>query len=185
MREPALVLLRALVWLTPIVVYLRLHDPRPRLVALGVTSRVNRVGLTWGALGAVAYLLLMGSLLALSTSAEERPTLLSLLASVSVVYQVCKVVLEELLLRGFLLGQLSRFTTAFRAQASVAVLFGLLHVPGWIALQGVTVGLIPSTIVLTLLGAVLGGVARASNSILPAIALHLANNLMADWLGGA
>jgi len=31
---------------------------------------------------------------------------------------------------------------------------------------------------------VLGGVARASNSILPAIALHCANNFLGEWLGG-
>ena len=33
--EPALIALRALTWLVPSVLYLRRHDPRPPLVALG------------------------------------------------------------------------------------------------------------------------------------------------------
>ena len=32
---------------------------------------------------------------------------------------------------------------------------------------------------------VLGILARASRSILPAVALHFANNITAEWLGGA
>lgn len=51
---------------------------------------------------------------------------------------------EELLLRGFLLGPLVPFTSPLRAQASVAVLFALMHVPGWTALRGLQEWMPPS-----------------------------------------
>jgi len=54
--------------------------------------------------------------------------------------------------------------------------------PAWIALGGVHIGLLPMSISVFLLGLVLGISARASNSILPAIALHLVNNVVAAWL---
>jgi membrane protease YdiL (CAAX protease family) len=115
----------------------------------------------------------------------NTPSLFATLARVSVLSSLMASVLEELLMRGFLLGQLMRFTTSLRAQASVAILFALMHLPGWIALEGVSIDLVVSTLMIMVLGAVLGAVARASNSILPAIALHCANNFLGEWLGGS
>ena len=183
-REPALVLMRAVIWMVPVVLYLRRHDPRPRLVALGVASRIDRRGLAWSALGAVVYLFLVVQLLSATTTPGNAPSRFATLTEVTVLSSMLACVLEELLMRGVLLGQLVRFTTSFRAQVSVAVLFGLVHLPGWIALDGVSINLLPSTVMIMLLGAVLGGVARASNSILPAILVHCANNFLGAWLGG-
>jgi membrane protease YdiL (CAAX protease family) len=95
-----------------------------------------------------------------------------------------KCTLEELLLRGFLLGQLVRFTSSLRAQAAVAVLFALMHVPGWLAMEGFQDWMPPSLLSLLVLGALLGGATRASNSILPAIALHFCANLVQESFGG-
>lgn len=181
--EPALIALRALVWLVPAALYLRRHDPRPLLKALGVSSRVSTVDLGWSLLGGAAYLVALGGLLGLSSPSEGNVPIFDVLGRVDTVYLLLRVTLEELLLRGFLLGQLVRFTSALRAQVSVAVIFGLMHLPAWISLDGMGVGLIPSIVFVTVLGAVLGAVARASNSVIPAVALHFANNLLADWLG--
>jgi membrane protease YdiL (CAAX protease family) len=183
-REPLLVLVRAMVWMLPVVFYLRRYDPRPRLVALGVTSPINRRGLAWSALGALVYLSLVTLLVTSNAPPRDTPSPFATLAQITVLSSMLACVLEELLMRGFLLGQLVRFTTSFRAQATVAVLFGLVHLPGWIALDGVSINLLPSTIMIMLLGAVLGGITRASNSILPAIVVHCANNFLGDWLGG-
>jgi membrane protease YdiL (CAAX protease family) len=183
-REPALILVRAVFWMVPILLYLRWHDPRARLVALGVTSPVNRRGLARSALSALVYLSLVALLVRATSPPGKMPGVFATFAQLQVLYMLLVVALEELLMRGFLLGQLVRFTTSFRAQACVAVLFALMHLPAWLALQGATIDLLPSMISLTVLGAVLGGVARASNSILPAIALHFANNMLAKLLGG-
>lgn len=96
-----------------------------------------------------------------------------------------KAALEELLMRGFLLGQLVRFTSSFRAQAATAVLFTLMHIPSWVAVEHMGIELLPSTIAVLVLGLVLGAVARASNNVVPAIVLHFANNLVAEVLGGS
>jgi len=182
--EPALVVVRALVWMLPVVLYLHGHDPRPRLVALGVSSRINRRGAAWAALGAFAYLCLAGVLVHAGAPPGNRPSMVAALARVEILYMLLKCALEELLLRGFLLGQLVRFTSSLRAQASVALLFALMHLPGWIAMEGFQEWMPPSLISLIVLGAVLGGVTRASNSILPAIAVHFAANVVQELLGG-
>lgn len=183
-REPALVLLRAVVWMLPIVLYLNRHDQRPRLIALGVSNRIKWRGAAWSALVSMVYLCLVSWLVHASSPPGNRPSVMATLARVEILYMLLKCTLEELLLRGFLLGQLVRFTSSLRAQAVVAVLFALMHVPGWIALEGFQEWMPPSLISLMVLGAMLGGVTRASNSILPAIALHFAANLVQELFGG-
>lgn len=182
-REPSLVAMRALVWMLPALWYLRRHDPRSSQLALGLTSRMRWRGLALGALIATTYLALV-SLLVRATAAPREPLEAgAALLRLGTLYLLLNAALEELFVRGFVLGQLVRFTSSFRAQACTALLFGLVHLPAWIGVDGVHIGLIPSFFMVTLLGAVLGGVARLSNSILPAIAVHFANNLLAELLG--
>jgi membrane protease YdiL (CAAX protease family) len=181
-REPALLLLRAALWLTPAVIYIGKNDPRSRATALGL-GRPSWRGTVLGLLPALAYLGLVGALQAAMTAAH--PASPSALLRPHSVYLLLLVALEELLLRGFLLGQLVRFTTSFRAQAIVAVLYALMHLPGWIALEGLTVSLVPQTISVLLLGVVLGVLTRSARSILPAIVVHFLNNVLAELLGAS
>lgn len=184
-REPALVLLRAVIWLVPVLFYLRRHDRRRPAEALGVTTRVNPRGLAKSAVGAAIYLTLIVMLLRATTPPEAVGGAGSALAPLTVVYMVSKAALEELFMRGFLLGQLVRFTSSFRAQAAVAVLFMLVHLPNWIAVEHMGIEqLVPSAIAVLLLGIVLGAVTRASNNIVPAIVLHFVNNLIGELGGG-
>jgi membrane protease YdiL (CAAX protease family) len=182
--EPALIALRALTWLVPSVLYLRRYDPRHPLVALGVTTRLNARGLAWSLLVAAVYLVAIGVLVRATSEPLDENAASALLAPLHLLYMALKAALEELLMRGFLLGQLSRSMRSARAQACVVILFALMHWPAWVAFQGIGIGLLPSTIVALLLGTVLGFVARASNSILPATVVHLANNLLGELLGG-
>jgi membrane protease YdiL (CAAX protease family) len=183
-REPALVLLRAVTWMVPALLYLRRHDPRRPLEALGVTARINPRGLLKSTVGAAIYLALIVMLLRANTPPEAASAAWAALAPLTVVYMVLKAALEELLMRGFLLGQLVRFTSSFRAQASVAVLFMLMHLPNWVAVEHLGIEqLLPSAIVVLVLGIVLGAVARASNNIIPAIVLHFLNNLIGELAG--
>jgi membrane protease YdiL (CAAX protease family) len=184
-REPVFVLVRALVWMTPVWLYLRWHDPRPRLIALGVTSPIDRRGLWWSILGGSIYLSLVVLLASVTAPPRNAPSVLATLGRVETLYMLTAVALEELFMRGFLLRQLLRFTTSFRAQASVAVLFALMHLPGWLATQGARIEHVPGLILLTILGAVLGGITLASNGILLAVVVHFANNMVAELLGGS
>lgn len=182
-REPSLVAMRALIWMLPALWYLRRHDPRHNLVALGVTSRVRWRGLALSALIGAAYLLMVSLLLRAAGEPHEQLAAGGLLLRFGTLYTLLNAALEELFVRGFLLGQLVRFMSSFRAQLCVALLFGLVHLPAWIGVDGIHIGLIPSFFMVTLLGVVLGGAARLSNSILPAIVVHFVNNLLAELLG--
>jgi membrane protease YdiL (CAAX protease family) len=128
----------------------------------------------------LVYLGLIRFLVGAIDPSQQTPSLLEVFGRLGALYALLRSVLEELFTRGFLLGQLLRFTTSFRAQASVALLFACAHLPAWLALDGPSLAFLPSLIVLTLLGAVLGKMTRASNSIVPAIVLHWVNNLLAS-----
>lgn len=152
-REPVLVLLRGVLWMVPVASYQRRYESRPRLVALGVTSPIDGRGFSASLVGAVTYMALVGMLVTATAAPGDRPKLLATLVQLPVLCSMLSAVLEELLMRGFLLRQLVRFTSSFRAQACVAVLFGLMHLPAWIALEGVSLDLLASTMMITVLGA--------------------------------
>jgi len=183
--EPALIAARAVIWLVPIALYLRRHDPRRALVALGMTTRLNWRGLAWSALVAAAHLALITLVVRATTPPPDDAALAKTLAPLHIVYVASKAALEEIQLRGFLLGQLLRYMSSRRAQVCVAVLFMLMHWPSRLALDGFGIELLPLTIFTLLLGTVLGIVARASNNVIPAIGLHFANNLLGELLGGS
>jgi sodium transport system permease protein len=96
-----------------------------------------------------------------------------------VLYTLARAALEEVLMRGFVLRQQLRWVGPARAQAVTAVLFAAMHVPGWLAHGVPGVELAVSFTFLVLQGAVLGFVAWRTGSILPSIAVHTANNLLA------
>jgi uncharacterized protein len=184
-RESTLVGLRVLVWIVPLLLYLSRFDPRPRGVALGLTPTGERRGVRRGVVTGVVYLVLLA---ALSYASADRPgdagKFKAWMLSAPALAMVLVTVLEELLWRGFLLGQLVRFISARKAQLVVATMFAAMHLPGWIAEAGLQAAFIPMTVMLFILGLVLGAVTRASGSIYLAVMVHLANNALAQWFTG-
>lgn len=182
--RPALeVGLRAAVWMIPTWVYLRRHDARPPLEALAVTTRVDARGLVLAAPWAIVYLALAAALASAAPAAPQVRRSIGALLAPSTLYALAGVALEELLMRGFVLGQLLRWHRPWRAQWMSAVLFAAMHLPAWIATSGVHVGLVPSTIVVAALGLVLAALRVRSRSLLFAVLVHAANNLMAELFG--
>lgn len=175
-------LLRAAVWLIPTSYYLQRYDARPPGEALGLTSRLAPRGCVLGAIPALAYLALSALLQGISEPLESFGASVLRWENLSMLVTV---VLEEILMRGFVLGQLARFMRGWKAQLVTAGLFAGMHLPGWVVTIGLDIALLPMSISVFLLGVVLGIVARKSNSIWPAIALHFLNNLLADWLTAA
>jgi membrane protease YdiL (CAAX protease family) len=174
--------LRVAVTLLPTLVYVSRFDPRPMGEALGFSGRLQRRGIVLGTLVGAGYLALIEVLLV--TTGEPSPgarVFAAWLLSLQGFYAVLKVVLEEVMCRGFLLGQLVRHVSSRSAQLVVALLFAAMHLPAWIAEGGLQFSLIPSALMVFFLGLVLGFATRASGTIYLAIALHLANNLLAQW----
>jgi membrane protease YdiL (CAAX protease family) len=181
-REPALVLLRALVWLVPAILYLARFDPRPRGIALGITPLADRRGLARGVTVAAVYLVLVAALsYATAPHQGDAGRFGAWMFSLPALWMVLVSVLEELLWRGFLLGQLVRFLGARQAQLLVAGLFAAMHLPGWVTAGGLQAGFIPMVVMLFVLGLVLGAVTRASGSIYLAVLVHVAHNANAQW----
>jgi membrane protease YdiL (CAAX protease family) len=182
LRQPLLLAFRALVWLGPIAVYLQRHEARPPLVALGITSRIDVRGMLPGALPGVLYLTLAIAITAAGSGVPLPELVARSLRTLNPgsAYMIISIAFEEILMRGFLLNQLCRRMSSWLCQGIVAMLFAAMHLPGWIAMQGWSIELLPMSISLALLGLVLGIVARSSRSILPAIVLHCVNNVLAQ-----
>jgi membrane protease YdiL (CAAX protease family) len=181
--EPLLVALRGLVWMLPVVLYLRRFEPKGVIAGLGLRPPLGRRGLVRGGIVGLAYLLLLAGLSSVTGGGNPGASLSSWLLTVPAACMLAVTVLEELFWRGFLLGQLARHTTSRRAQLTVALLFAGMHLPGWIGRGGADPAvLVPMTIMLFLLGVVLGWVTRLSGSIHLAVLVHLGNNLLAQRL---
>jgi membrane protease YdiL (CAAX protease family) len=185
-REPGRLALRILVWCLPAAAYLSRHDPRPIGVAWGLTSPVDFPRLLWQAPVAIGYLTL-AALLARASAPDSaaEPSFASLVrvvATVDGLWLFVGVALEELLMRGFLLRQLLRRWSAGPAVLVVALLFAAMHLPAWIAMGGLSVGVAVSFVVLFVMGLVLGALTWTSGSLWPAIVVHVINNVLAGWL---
>ncbi|MFT3913539.1 MAG: CPBP family intramembrane metalloprotease [Anaeromyxobacteraceae bacterium] len=175
-QAPLQVLLRVVVWLVPVALYLRSSNPRPPLQALGLVTALERRGRSAAVLVAAAYLALAA---ALAGPGGARPATAWPALAAFVTLTLLRAALEEVLMRGFVLRQQLRWSGPVRAQAVTAALFAAMHAPGWLT-QGVPAAELGFSLAFLLVqGAALGFLAWRTGSILPAIAVHAANNLLA------
>ncbi|MFO0582249.1 MAG: CPBP family intramembrane glutamic endopeptidase [Anaeromyxobacter sp.] len=176
-QAPLQVLLRAVFWLVPVALYLGASDPRPALEALGLSTPVERRGWPAAALVAAAYLALAAALAGSGGGTRAASAWPGVAAWFMIT--LLRAALEEVLMRGFVLRQQLRWSGAVRAQAVTAALFAAMHAPGWLA-QGVPAPQVAFSLAFLLVqGAALGYLAWRTGSLLPSIAVHTANNLLA------
>lgn len=171
---------KLVVWLVPLFFFaraiplsagaLRLNHARRLPLALGV-------GVAWIALNALG-----DSLLGRTPAPALTPGVLS----------ACFVApfAEELVFRGFAFAWLEKLGFGFwRVNVSCAVLFALLHLPGWAFTQGLGLGLLPQLGQAALLGFGFGLLRKGDASLWAPIAVHFANNAWSQglilWLMGA
>ena len=115
-------------WVVPVVLYLRFIDNAPPMVYLRLSSRVSRRGLLWTVvimLVDVLVLLFNATMLGRDISLLWRtPVTASLLALVSIIFSpFC----EEMVFRGFVLGKLGERCRFWFANLLAALLFSALH----------------------------------------------------------
>jgi membrane protease YdiL (CAAX protease family) len=89
---------------------------------------------------------------------------------------------EEILFRGFVLNKLAERLKFWMANLLTAVLFTLIHWPFWIWRNGLNGWLIQTSAGIFLLAILLGYVVKLTNSLWPAVAVHIANNFLAHFL---
>ena len=91
---------------------------------------------------------------------------------------------EELLFRGLVFQQLRRTRSFQRANLLTALLFLLIHWPGWLYMQGPHWGLVPLSASILVAGWVFGWMMETTQSLWPPIVLHLLNNVLSAVLLG-
>ena len=171
--------LRIALWVLPMALYLRCVDrtgvlsflkadtlPRGRRLLRGLGIMV--VFLTAITLSALAFQ--GGSLTKLFSM--KGPQWAVLLIGMSVVS-----VAEEALFRGFILQKLQSAFSFHWANLLTAVLFLLIHWPGWLYMQGLHSGLLPLCAGVFIAGWVFGLTFQVTRSLWPPVVLHLLNNV--------
>jgi len=75
----------------------------------------------------------------------------------------------------------ARGASFWPAALATSVAFGLLHVPGWLFMKGLSTGTLSLIAPVVFIGVVLAAVSWRLRSLWACIAVHLANNA---WNGG-
>lgn len=90
---------------------------------------------------------------------------------------------EELVFRGFAFAWLEQLGVGFwKANLVCAALFALMHLPGWLFMQGFSVGLLAQLIQTALLGFGFGVLCRNEASLWAPLTVHFANNAWSTGL---
>ena len=169
------------VWVLPALITLRVWGLRP-LIYTKLTTRLDKRGSILGAIVAVVWLSLVVLVAAvLSHRSVEtillQPEWLSILIGVFF-SPIC----EEILFRGFFLNQLNESFSFRKSSVLSALLFMLVHWPYWVSKFGFSAGVIKDSINVVLLGCLFGWLMKKSNSLWPAIGMHIANNFLSGLI---
>lgn len=175
--EPALVVARLGVWFAPVGWYLARHGIHPA-EAFALRPTAPSTWERWALLPGLIYLAGAAALVGSGGASAAHA-----LGPGAIVAFGVGILFEELLMRGFVFGELSRWWAARWVILGTAALFAGMHIPGWLG-QGMAPEMIaPSFGVLLALGLVLGVARWGTSSVWPPVAIHLLNNLLALWGG--
>jgi CAAX protease family protein len=173
-----------LVWVVPAAVYVRFIDRRPAPGYLKLTTPINKRGLVYGLLLSALY---FAATMAFETRVGGK-SLHDLLAASpaewlrALAFIFFSPISEEVLFRGFVLHKLAEGLRFWMANLATAVLFTLIHWPFWLWHNGFHLSTLQASAGILLLAILLGYVVKLTNSLWPAVAVHIANNLLAHFL---
>jgi membrane protease YdiL (CAAX protease family) len=169
------------VWVLPALITLRVWGLRP-LTYTKLTTRLDKRGSILGAIVALVWLSLVVLVEAVLSHRSVgtillHPEWLSILIGVFF-SPIC----EEILFRGFFLNQLNESFSFRKSNVLSALLFMLVHWPYWVSKFGFSAGVIKDSINVFLLGCLFGWLMKKSNSLWPAIGMHIANNFLSGLI---
>ncbi len=177
--------LKFILWVLPAAAYVVWHDRQNPFITMKVSTRINLRGVLTGvgisvmylaSITLFEYLIFHHSLAALFHTAPL--TILGTLASLSF-----SPITEELFFRGFVLPKLNENISFWQANLIQAIFFVAIHWPNWIWVGGFHWSLVATSVSILLLGLFLGWLTHRTNSIWPAMGVHIANNFLAAFLG--
>jgi membrane protease YdiL (CAAX protease family) len=173
-----------LLWVVPAVVYLRAVDHQPALAYLKLTTPIDKRGLGYAVVLSALYF-------AATILFETRfggKTLNDLYAASLVEWLTVTAfvffspISEEILFRGFVLHQFADRLRFWAANLITATLFTLIHWPFWIWHNGFHFSTVQNSVGILLMAILLGYIVRLTNSLWPAVVVHIVNNLLAHFL---
>jgi membrane protease YdiL (CAAX protease family) len=170
---------KLVVWIAPVVAFVRWRHGPAAAAWLGLaraTGLLRGLGIAagWVAVSALAGRLLPG----------QWPTPVAPSEIATHLFLVCVgPFLEELVYRGFVLRTLVDGGLGFwRANALTAVLFALLHVPGWLFMGRSPAACARELPLIALTGFVFGAARARGGSLWASVVVHVANNAWSSGL---
>jgi uncharacterized protein len=175
---------KLLVWVLPVFLYLKLYERRRPLRYLKLTTRPARNGL---ALAALASALFFSAVVIFErfTSGRNLESLYRASAhaiGLALLSVAVSPVLEEVLFRGFVLGELWERMSFLRADLLTSALFVLAHWPYWLWANGFGKEMLGASLSVFILAVFLGYVLKWTNSLWPCVAIHIFNNFLSAFL---
>ncbi len=162
--------LKALIWVVPVFLYLRLIMGVPILADLKLRHRWRRglltglvVGLVYGGSNVLRF--------GVPTLSQSHVTWNSILST-----SIAVGVIEEIPFRGLILQQLQERYVFWLANAISSALFLLIHVPGWVKLGDAVSGNAVDRAGILIFGFVMAGTLRYSGSLWSCIVAHDIND---------
>ena len=161
--------LRLLLWVAPVLLYLRYVDGVEPFGYLGLRRHVKRGMVVAAVLTAMN---LIGSIVRFG---PPHPVAQSITWNSVLGTSFMVGFIEEIPYRGFMLLKLAERVNFWLANAITSLLFVAIHVPGWIALHTLSA---PKAVEIFIFGAVMAAVSRWSGSLWAPIITHSANDFI-------
>lgn len=171
--------LRLSLWIAPLLIYLKKVEHAIPIQFLKLDTFPRGKSLLQGAGIMAAFLLACvlnsiflqgGSLSRLSEFTTSR--WISLISSMSIIS-----IVEEIVYRGFIFQKLRSAFSFHRTNLYTAFLFLLIHLPGWLYMQGPHWGMLTLAASIFVAGWIFGWVREVTASLWPPIIVHFLNNI--------
>jgi membrane protease YdiL (CAAX protease family) len=169
--EPLRPWIRAVIWIGAVAIWIRWQRTPSPARWLGLAP-ISRGQAAWALIAFAS--IFCGNLLRVHFASAPLHQLAAT-TPVALAWSFVAVFVEELVFRGVVQTRLAEQCAAPVAILVAAVLFLLIHVPGWKILAIPTD--LRTVVSLFLIGVICGGLRHWSGSLWPAVAAHWANNL--------
>ncbi len=174
--------IRVLIFVAPVFLFLKFTTGEKNISFLKLDTNI-KTGILWGIIASLGYVaLVLGRVLITTGTISNKPVPVEAwFTSITIA-----TIIEEIAFRGFLLQAFGRVMKFWAANILTALLFVVIHFPGWIILADAP--LLPNKLMamaeILFLGLLLGYLFKQSGSLWACVILHAANNLLSTILFG-
>jgi len=169
-------LFKIIIWIIPVVVYIRIFDKKSCLTYLKLNSNLKN-GFFWSII-----LIIFGTIVVIIAIYLKDFQFVNPLQSTYIIF--IPSILEEITFRGFILNKLNEIKSFWYANIITSILFVAIHIPGWIIINDTIIfyDMIQLVLSILILSIILGYVMHKSGSLYPSIVLHAINNYISILL---